>query len=173
VAIINALANMSQVVVIPGYTDFNDFTRDYEREIIARLEAWQKSDGFLHFRWVDGLAGHWHVAPRTLQQIMAAIHQMVAVQHRIVFEKLHFNSIASHAYLVIGSRQTADGYDIDVIDSNYPTDTLTVSYHLGQTSLYTANGGEAMVPYLDFEGDMGRINSSLRRYCAAQAHPMP
>lgn len=168
VAIINALAKMSHVVVIPGYADFHEFSRDYEREIIARLDAWQLSDGLLRFRWIDDLKGHWHLPARTLQHIMSRIHQMVSVEHRLLFEKLHFNSIASHAYLVIGSRQTEQGYDIDVIDSNHPGDTLTISYRSGQTSLATPDGEEAFVPYLDFEGDLRRINGALLRFCQAR-----
>jgi hypothetical protein len=167
VAIIDALARMDRVVVIPGYANFHEFTADYEHEIIARLAKWQLTDGILHFRWVDGLSGRWHVPARTLQYIMSRIHQMVTVEHRLVFEKLHFNSIASHAYLVIGSRETAQGYDIDVIDSNHPGETLTVHYVKGQTSLYKPDDNQAFVPYLDFEGDFSRLNWSLFRFCNA------
>jgi hypothetical protein len=164
-AIINALANLSQVVVVPGYASFNEFSRDYEREIIARLESWQRADGFLHFRWIDSLKGHWRLPSRTLEGIMARIHTLVNDQHRILFEKLHFNSIASHAYLIIASRQTGEGYSIDVIDSNHPTETLTVNYRRGQTSLYKPDDNQPFVPYLDFEGDMGRIRGALQRFC--------
>ena len=47
-----------------GRPDLREFTRDYESEIIARLEAWQRFDGFVGFRWIDGLIGRWNVAPR-------------------------------------------------------------------------------------------------------------
>jgi len=166
-AIINELARMDRVVVIPGYATFEAFSRDYEREIIKRLEAWQISDGFLGFRWVDGLKGHWRLPAPTLQGIMERIHQFVALEHRVLFEKLHFDSVASHAYLVIGSRETTGGYDIDVIDSNHPVDTLTIHYLRGQTSLYTADGHKAVIPYLDYDGDMGRIDRALGRSCRA------
>lgn len=165
VSIINALANMNRVVVIPGYGDFNQFSSEYGSEIISRLEAWQRSDGFLHFRWVDGLKGHWRLPAKTLESIVGRIHEMVSVEHRIVFEKLHFNSIATHAYLVIGSRQTEQGYDLDVIDSNAPDQTLTVSYQRGETSLTEPYGNQLFIPYLDYDGDMGKINSVLRRTC--------
>ena len=172
VAIINALAKMSQVVAIPGYASFNDFSRDYEREIIARLEAWQRSDGFLHFRWVDGLKGHWRVAPGHAP-IDHDEHRRRSSTSSTACCSRSCTSTASlrTRYLVIGSRKTAQGYDIDLIDSNHPTETLTISYHVGQTSLYTADGCEAFVPYLDFDGDMGHINGALQRFCGT-THPV-
>jgi hypothetical protein len=166
--IIRSLVNRSRVVAIPGYASFAEFSRDYEREILRNLERWQRIDGVLGFRWVDGLMGRHWTSSRKLRLIMERIHDRVAVRHEILFEKLALRGIISHAYLVIGSRKTDDGYEMDVIDSNHPQETLTVTYTSGERSLHMPDGGLAFVPYLDFQEDMRPIQGALRRFCQRQ-----
>ena len=162
---ISALSSMKRVVVIPGYSDFKSFSADFSDLIQARLQAWQREDGILRFRWIDGLTGHTSVSASSLQYIMGRIHDMVAVQHRIVFEKLQVPGVAAHAWLIIGSQQTADGYILQVIDSNEPDQTLNVQYHFGDQSLFHPWSSTPFVPYLLFEKDLSRIYGTLQGYC--------
>ncbi|MGK5081690.1 hypothetical protein WDW37_00170 [Bdellovibrionota bacterium FG-1] len=163
--LLKSLSAMKWIVVIPGYFDFQSFTADFYDLVQARLEAWQREDGILKFRWISGLTGHTQVAPSSLQYIMERIHDMVAVQHRIVFEKLQIPGIAAHAWLLIGSEQTPEGYTIQVIDSNDPHSTQEIRYQFGDRSLSLAGSGTPLVPYLMYEGDLVRIFTTLSRQC--------
>lgn len=166
--VIDTLKAMDRVVQIPGYRNFKEFSKDYPNEIQARLESWQRSDGFFRFRWIDGLRGHSRIHPDSLKYIMGRIHDMVAVQHRLVFEMLQQPGIDTHAWLIIGSRRTADGYQLDVIDSNAPADTVQIDYRFGDNTLHEPKGTRPMIPYLKYEGDLGRIFGALDRECRAR-----
>jgi hypothetical protein len=163
--IINRLSSMSQVVVIPGYSSFQDFTRDFPYAVQHRLESWQREDGILRFRWISGLRGATALTDASMRGVMEAIHNMVAVQHRIVFEKLSMPGITSHAWLIIGSRKTSDGYVIEVIDSNSPGSTTEIEYRYGDNYLHYPYSTQPIVPYLQYDGDLNRIFWALQNYC--------
>ena len=71
--------------------------------------------------------------------------------------------IGSHAYLVIQMKTTDDGYQLTVIDSNYPLDSLTTNYHKGDHFLTV--GKFDFVPYVGFQNDFKKIFSALQSTC--------
>ena len=162
--LINLLSGMRQIVVIPGYRNFHDFTADFPHVVMRRLESWQREDGILRFQWIAGLSGSTSLRPSALQYVMERIHDMVTVQRRIPFEMLQLPGVGTHSWLIIGSQRTNEGYALQFVDSNLPDQTMTVNYRFGDINLMTPNG-QAGVPYLKNEGDLGKIMNTLAYAC--------
>lgn len=142
VAIINAIRAGHQVVAIPGYKNLQSFSADYRTEIIAMLENWQIADG-IGGSWILGLSGRSEVAPAELRKIMDDTYMVVEQRKQIAFHMLQIPGIDSHAWLVLGMKRTANGYDLYVADSNMLA-TRRVQFRDGMTKLPEYNA----VPYL-------------------------
>ncbi|MGK5087603.1 hypothetical protein WDW86_08600 [Bdellovibrionota bacterium FG-2] len=55
--LIRRLAQMNEVVEIPGYRNIFDFSCDFSTLIQRRLERWQILDGIFRFAWIEGIRG--------------------------------------------------------------------------------------------------------------------
>ncbi|MBY0415183.1 MAG: hypothetical protein K2Q18_13515, partial [Bdellovibrionales bacterium] len=55
--IIGKIRGGKDIVTIPGYRNFSEFSYDQQPLIQAELEKWQKVDGIAKFSWVNGLSG--------------------------------------------------------------------------------------------------------------------
>lgn len=151
------------VITIPGYDNFYDFTRDWHDEIQARLEGWQRTDGFIMQQWVVGLAGASEVAPEKLKKEMDDLYKQVS-QGDVVYQKLQIKGITAHAWLVVGMEKTADGYEMAVIDSNSPVRTQSYSYKDGDTSLYHYYYGN-FVPYTGKNRELRKLKRKVKSFC--------
>lgn len=151
------------VVTIPGYSNFYQFSRENEREIQSRLNGWQRHDGFILQSWVIGLAGSSTRDPDELREEMDELYQQVS-QGDIVYQKLQIKGIVAHAWLVIGMEKTRDGYELFVIDSNSPYSTQKYTYTLGDESFYHHYYGE-FAPYTGQNRELDRIKSAAKEFC--------
>lgn len=132
--IIGWLTSGRGVVEIPGYNNFSEFTQDYQELVQRALNNWQIGDGTFGLGFIRGLTGHYQVEPKVLARMMDQAYKLVKNEKRIVYQKLQMRGIESHAWLVIDMNKTDNGYDLDVIDSNYSA-LRTVSYTRGMQQL--------------------------------------
>lgn len=162
--IVEKLRAGKDVVVIPGFDNFQEFSVEY-REIIQReLDKWQKGDGVLKFNWVIGLKGKSHVDADKMKSMMDELYDYVEVKGNIAYEKLQIKGIVAHAWLVINMKKVGKGYDLQVLDSNYPNATQLYQYRPGMTNFNHYFYGD-FVPYLERKGEMTKLANVILKKC--------
>lgn len=161
--IIDKIRKGKEVVEIPGYRSLFEFSIDYKKQIIKELEAWQRTDGFINQAWIQGLRGKSKVEASKLHDMMDELYES-ASNNEIVFQVLQIKGITAHAWLVIGMDKFEDGYNLKVIDSNFPAETQVYSYKVGMESLYSKYYGE-FVSYTYKEKEEDRLKSIVSRIC--------
>jgi hypothetical protein len=162
--IVEKIREGEDVVVIPGFDNFQEFSVEY-REIIQReLDKWQKGDGVLRFNWVIGLKGKSEVSADKMKEMMDELYDYVEVKGNIAYEKLQIKGIVAHAWLVVNMKKVEKGYDLEVLDSNYPIATLFYSYRPGMTSFNHYAYGN-FVPYLERTEEMNKLKNVVLKKC--------
>ena len=155
----------SEVVVIPGYRNFSEFSSENEEIIQRELEKWQKGDSFLRFAWVKGLEGNSEVAPLKLKALMDQIYQEVEVNQNISYTKLQIKGIESHAWLIVHMEKFNGGYNLQIIDSNIATTVENYTYREGETSIMENRSSFSFTPYLERTNELVNIYSAITNLC--------
>jgi hypothetical protein len=153
-----------EIVTIPGYSNFGEFSNDYQTVVQRALEKWQKGDGILRASWFTGLEGSSKVSSTKLKEMMDELYQYVEVEDNIAYEKLQIKGIVAHAWLVTGMKKNPDGYDLQIIDSNFPLQTIIYNYTEGMTNFHHDYYGN-FVPYLERKGELENVNLTILKYC--------
>ena len=151
------------VVEIPGYANFYDFSLEWREFLQKKLERWQKMDAF-KFKWIDGLSGETSTTPQDLEGKMDVLHYDITLNKMIVWQMLQMPGVTSHAWLVADMKKLPDGYDLTVVDSNFPG-TYTVHYHNGDDAVRILNYPE-FVPYTGNSRDFAKIRRAQNDYCS-------
>jgi hypothetical protein len=162
--IIKKIRNGKEVVLIPGFRNFYEFSSVYANEIQNELESWQRSHG-ARGGWITGLRGKHIVSADKMQLIMDELYQEVKVFGKIAYQKLQIKGITAHAWLVIDMKKTNNGYQLEVLDSNHPYMTKIYNYTLGQTNFYHQSYG-AFTPYLEEKDEQQRLQNVILNYCS-------
>lgn len=154
---------MKEVAIIPGFSDFESFTREHENEVQAMLEDWQKIDGFLNFEWIRGISGRFDLYPLAMKKRMDDIYRYYKNSPSPLWIMAQIKGITSHSLLILNMSQNEIGYEMDVIDSNHPKKTLRISYQHGERSL--KNDSYTFVPYVGFQNDFRLISRTVSTEC--------
>lgn len=168
-AIVEHLVHFDSVVTIPGYANFNEFTKDHEGLIQQELNEWQIRDGFIQQQWVRGLYGRPSMPAAVLRERMARIFVKFKASKPGLWVMAQFPGITSHALLFTGMTRTAEGFDLKVIDSNRPEVTRTLVYKYGDRSIKLGN--EGFTPFVGFQSDQEKIDATLRAHCGTRNIP--
>lgn len=161
--IIDKIRKGRDVVEIPGYSNLYSFSLKYKEQILKELEAWQRTDGFINQAWLLGIKGRTKVAPEKLEEMMNELYELTR-NDEIVFQVLQLKGITAHAWLVIDMDKVEDGYDLKVIDSNFPTETHTYNYKIGMESLHSPYYGD-FVSYTYKEKEENRLKKVIAKIC--------
>jgi hypothetical protein len=161
--IVSSLRDMNKVVVIPGYSDFESFTRDHKLVTQKMLNVWQKIDGFLNFQWIRGISGQSSLDPFEMKRRMDTVYDYFTQTSVPVWLMAQIKGITSHSLLLLDMTQRLNGYDLTIIDSNHPLETLKIEYHIGDESL--KNDNYSFVPYVGFQNDFSKIYGTLSKSC--------
>lgn len=164
-AILSGLRNMSQVVTIPGYENFESFSRAYQNEIQRVLNDWQVFDGFYNFQWIRGISGNSVLPPKEMEARMNSVYQSYRQSPAAMWIMAQMKGVVSHAFLVIGMQAVNGGYDMELIDSNHPREVVRVRYQSGDQFLQTDRGSSTFVPYVGFQEDFRKISRGLTAFC--------
>lgn len=163
--LVKAIRSGDQIVEIPGYRNFRDFSADHQSLIQRELEKWQKNDGITKFNWVIGLSGTNTVNTETLRRMMDELYEEVEVKGNISYQKLQIKGITAHAWLVVNMKKLDfGGYDLEVLDSNYPNQTNIYQYRVGQTHFNHMYYGE-FTPYLERTGEIEKLKKTINKNC--------
>lgn len=152
------------IITIPGFSNFNEFSDYYKKEILNELEDWQLYDGIVLGRWIDGLKGDTKVKPEVLHKMMDESFNYTVNEKRIGYHKLQIKGITSHAWLITGMKKFEQGYEIGFIDSNNPLLCQNYSYKYGDESFYDKSYGD-FVPYLEFKREEIRLGQIASAFC--------
>lgn len=163
--LLKELKLMKKVVRINGFADFHSFSQRYQPEIQALLEAWQREDGFLNQQWIRGVSGKYELEPMAMKERMDTLYDQFKKSVHPVWIMAQIKGIESHSFLLLKMQQTASGYDLLVIDSNFPLENKVMSYVLGDKFLKHPKDKYSFVPYLGFQKDYLSINGTLDTFC--------
>jgi hypothetical protein len=159
------LRTMKNVVRIPGYSDFETFSRDYEKEIQALLEGWQRIDGFFNFEWIRGISGNYRLPWNEMQIRMNKVFSFYRSSPVPVWLMAQMKGITSHSFLLLKMEETNSGFDLWLIDSNHPSKTVLAHYNQGDQYLQVEGHKSTFVPYVGFQEDFRKISQTLARHC--------
>jgi hypothetical protein len=162
--IIRNIRTAEQVVVIPGFKNFAQFSDAYEVEIQKELEYWQKLDGIARFAWIKGLSGSAEVAPEKLNKMMDQLYTDVEVNKNIAYNMLQIPGIVSHAWLVVHMEKVSGGYNLEILDSNFARRTEIYRFRAGDTRL-SYHAYFNFVPYLMQTSEMDVIKRAQLKLC--------
>ena len=167
--IIHTIIHNNYVVEIPGYANLADFSTDFHEEIQKALNRWQLRDATLRFAWVRGLWNSPYGDAAKLQAIMEKLDEQVEKDSRITYLKLQLKGIPSHAWLVIGMEEIPSGYELQIIDSNFP-ELVHYKYTYGDTSFSYGKYGK-FFPYVEQTKDFTKITTAIHNYCLQYQAP--
>ena len=158
-----------EVIEIPGYRNFSEFSYYHQKEIQRELEKWQKGDGVLKFNWVIGLSGDTVVSASKMKELMDELYDYVEVQGNIAYQKLQMKGVTAHAWLVVNMKRSGNGYDLEVLDSNFPSRTNIYRYREGMTNFSHEYYGQ-FTPYLERKGEMDKVILSIMKQCEPEKY---
>lgn len=167
--IIHQIRLGNSVVSIPGYTNFEEFSKENQTLIQTELNDWQLYDGVVLGGWIDGLKGDTSVPPGVLEGMMNEVYDYVAIKKKIAYEKLQIKGITSHAWLVVGIKKMPGGYEVGYLDSNSPRMSLNYSYKTTDSSFFIKGYGD-FVPYLEFKREEERLVDAGKIFCGVKAN---
>ena len=177
--LISQIIAMKSVIEIPGFNNLSEFTQAYEKEISSALSNWLLRD------WATGHGSGERpfdtssLAPAELRGAMDGLYERMLAQPQLIFLRIHSASVGvfdSHALLLTGIELLGNplmppgpqGYRLSVIDSNTPGLVSTVDYNFGDHNLnYCSGKCDAMIPRIDFDDDLAKIDGAVQKYCSA------
>lgn len=171
--ILTTLVTMKRVVTIPGYRDFKTFTHDFQGLVQAYLDRWQRYDGFYNLEWIRGISGKAELSPELLREHMKGLYSYYKSSPTPLWIMAQIKGITSHSLLVLKMTETENGYDLEVIDSNHPQETIALQYHDGDRSLHARGERYTFIPYVGFQNDFRLISRALKSECGSLAAPLP
>ena len=162
--IIDKIRAGKEIITIPGFKNFSEFSAAYEQYIQLELEKWQKKDGIVKFNWVMGLKGKKSVSADKLKNMMDELYDYVEVKGNIAYQKLQMKGLTAHAWLVISVKKVSGGYDLEIIDSNTPYQTTMYSYRNGMKSFTHWMFGD-FVPYTERSKELETVKNAMLKKC--------
>lgn len=162
--LLRKLRSLKEVVVIPGYHNFHEFTEAWRKTTQLFLNRWQLQDAVVHSAWIRGLSGSPRADAERLQRTMIALNKQVIGLKRISYLKLQLKGIVAHAWLVYSVTRTSDGLQLGIIDSN-KRGPVEYVYRWGDASIKTKEYGSFM-PYLEETDDFEWIDSTVSNFCS-------
>lgn len=167
--IYSSLRMMNEVVIIPGYSDFESFSTDHKDGLQALLNDWQKRDGFFNFQWIRGISGRYSLPAGEMKIRMDDVYNHYKNSPSPLWIMAQIKGITSHSLLILNMSYRETGYDMTVIDSNHPLDLVNIEYYHGDTSLNAKGEKYNFVPYAGFQNDFKNIQSALIKTCGQKS----
>lgn len=179
VQIVDDLAHFRKRVVISGYKNLHDFSKDHEKIIQSELESWLKRDAAAAaMRTLNPLRESFKTSRSDLRQWMSKLDFLVR-EHKIIPFILHQEKgLTAHASLLVGmelgfemihGKKQWTGFVLEMIDSN----TLQIDkvrYRFGDTTL--KGYGAEFSPSVDYDSDLFKIWKIMDRECESRVSPL-
>lgn len=167
--ILTDLRLMNKVVIIPGYKDFESFSLDYKNEMQAMLNGWQKRDGIYNFEWIRGISGKASLPAGEMLLRIKDVYTHYKNSPTPLWIMAQIKGISSHSLMILKMKEVSNGYDMEVIDSNYPQEMIPITYRHGDINLYGHKKKYTFVPYVGFQNDFIKLNAALQASCGQKS----
>ena len=171
--LIDQIYSKKKVVEIPGYSNLQEFSTDFAPEIKKRLKESQKFDGLVRQTWINTLTGKTETDPEKLKATLDDIYNEVMNLKRITYLKLKYTKFDIHAWLVVKMTvlpSPDEGYELDIIDSNFSGEILKRTYRMGDKSLdlgyEIGNQAAHLVPYVERQDEFKEYTKNIVKYCS-------
>ncbi|MFZ4714699.1 MAG: hypothetical protein ACOYL6_13360 [Bacteriovoracaceae bacterium] len=158
-------------VTIPGYSNLFEVSSENVPLFQKILNHWQARDAFINQAWTRGLKGSVHMDADKLHAHMNQIFDQFQKKRKPYFLMLQMPSVVAHAYLLLDMIKTETGYEMYVVDSNFPLKVVTQIYNIGDETLIYGNKsmidmiGDPFIPYLGFARDYKKMERELSDFC--------
>ncbi|HXH74141.1 MAG TPA: hypothetical protein VNJ08_04205 [Bacteriovoracaceae bacterium] len=163
--ILSRLKSMKEVVTIPGYSDFESFTRANHKAVQATLNAWQRMDGFINQQWIRSISGRSSMQAEKMKAKIDEIYQAYQDSPVPVWLMAQIKGISAHSFLLLEMNQVANGYQLKVIDSNRPDVVSDITYTYGDQNLHVIGSNYTFVLYVGFQADFQKMARALKAHC--------
>ncbi len=160
---IHALTSSKKVVVVKGYSNLNQFSADNAEAMTETLGQWQMVDSFIKMQWFRGLRST-SINDGKLSKQMDDLYHDVGVNKNVVFQMLKMSGLEAHAWLVKNVVATETGYQLEVIDSNFPMAPYLVDYSRGESKLSSDVYGN-LAPYPQHQDDLPVYKKAQAAFC--------
>jgi hypothetical protein len=164
--LVHRLAQMKEVIEIPGFRNFYEFSQANKSIIQSELNRWQIEDGFIRQQWLRGLYGRSSMPADALKRRMDTVFSKFVTHDPGLWAMAQIKGITSHSILIMDMQPVDQGYRVAYIDSNYPSETMTLNYHYGDESISEYK----MVPYVGFNHDYDLIKGAIADHCGGKSH---
>jgi hypothetical protein len=159
--IIDNVFRLKTVEVIPGFSNFQQFSHAFEKMITQYLSYIQVEDTAYFTFWRGVRPGR--VSAAFIQNQAERIYRRVAIDDKVQYVALKGLShwYESHAWLMVGAVRSESKIDFYYLDSNdSPQITPNkFTFTLGESTLNN------LVPYLQYDSDFWSIDMAVSRYC--------
>lgn len=162
---IKKIRSGKEIVVFNGFNDLYELSIDHGDLIQRELERWQKSDGIVKFKWVQGLRGKPVLEPQAMRAMLDDLYERVVTNKQITYQKLQFKGIDAHAWLVVDMERTFNGYRLFIIDSLTPSDIIVYEYVQGMTAFEHHLNGQRFAPRTEFGNETSDVINVMKRNC--------
>lgn len=162
--IVHQIARGKEVVEIPGFANFFEFSNEHQTLIQKKLEQWQITDGVLKFAWIHGLLAPGSLPPEEMSTHMYDLATQVNETSEIQWVMWQVPGIGAHSSLFLRVHETTEGSRSDIVDSNVPGMIDHLSYREGSSNIQTYLG--PMVPHLGRQKDLRKFATARAHYCA-------
>lgn len=159
------LRTMKEVVTIPGFPNFESFTRAHQKAVQSVLDGWQRIDGFLNQQWIRSISGRSKLPAEQMQARMKEIFKTYKASPVPVWVMAQVKGITSHAFLLLEMQEEGRGFHLKAIDSNKPGVTRDIVYNEGDEAIRFTGADYSFVPYVGFQGDFVKMASALKKHC--------
>lgn len=156
------------VVELPGFGSFREFSEKYQDQIQSCLESSQIIEGAFLFAWINGLSGKSRVSSEKMQKQMDEIYGEVT-GNGLAYVKLQIPGWDAHAWLISEIQVTNtdsngnNSYEYKFLDSNWLNCPLCWKHNPGDE--YIEIGGTNFgVPYLQREWELRRIKRTIKKF---------
>jgi hypothetical protein len=166
--LVKQIRDAKEVVVIPGFRNFAEFSYEHQALIQRELEKWQKGDGVIRFAWVKGLSGSAKIEAEKMKSSMDELYEEVEVNKNIAYNKLQIPGIEAHAWLVVHMEKVSSGYNLEILDSNFPSHTEIYRYRDGDVN-FNYHGYFTFSPYLEKTNELEKIKKVIQKKCGGEA----
>ncbi|MBL7545971.1 MAG: hypothetical protein JNL11_19285 [Bdellovibrionaceae bacterium] len=138
-----------KATTIPGFNNLYQFSSVHYKAVQTNLEEWQITNGGFGLGFLDGLSGSSSVPASELKTLMDKAYVELTKSQKPIFQVLQLPGITAHSWLLINMIPTSDGYQFEVVDSNYLYNQ-TWTYRNSATHFWY--GGQSFVNYTTRRG---------------------
>lgn len=167
-SILKNIISLNKIVVIGGFNNLQEFTQEYREELTDALSSWEMSDSFIRQRWVKGLEGGSKTTAEKLKKIMEEFYVNVHDKKMVPYAMLQMPGFAAHAWLFNNLEKIKDGFQYQVVDSNF-LELLSYPYHEGDQRIDLSKSvfsSYKFVPYEQYESDYDRYLNIYKNFCS-------